>query len=151
MCAERLQFMHSIRGGSAWQEFGGGWGSRVADLKAYCDHLALGGAAPTAPDLTHVAMPKVKHVAKTAGAPTAGGVIASGTAAHEAGFNWYVVGGIVVATIAAGVIYEVIQAKKTSTANNTVILPPVPLPVIPAVPAVAVPVVAVPVVPAVKG
>src|SRR5674476_1487153 len=44
MCAERLHFMHAIRGGSAWTEFGRGWGARVADLKAYGEHLALAPA-----------------------------------------------------------------------------------------------------------
>src|SRR6202044_1051878 len=40
--AERLAFMHAIRGASAWQESGGGWGARVSDLKTYSEHLAAG-------------------------------------------------------------------------------------------------------------
>jgi lysozyme family protein len=140
MCVERLQFMHAIRGGAMWAEFGGGWGARVADLKAYCLHLAQGGtpaAAPIGADISHTVQPKAVHVAKTATTPTAGGAIGAGTAAHAAGFPWYVVAGVVVATIAAGVIYEAISAKTTATANTTVVLPPtVVLPTIPAVPAV---------------
>jgi lysozyme family protein len=140
MCAERLQFMHAIRGGAAWSEFGNGWGARVADLKAYCDHLAQGGtpaAGPVAPDLTHVVQPKAKHVGDTATGKTAGGAVATGTAAHEAGFEWYYVAGIVVLTVVVGVAYEAYSANKASTANSTVVLPAtVALPTIPAVPAV---------------
>lgn len=33
ICAERLSFMKSIRGGAAWHEFGKGWGARVARMK----------------------------------------------------------------------------------------------------------------------
>ena len=140
MCAERLHFMHGIRGGSAWEEFGNGWGARVADLQTYCLHLAQGGtaaAAPAAPDLTHVVQPKAEHVGDTAPKRTAGGAVATGTAAHEAGFEWYYVAGVVVLTVVAGVAYEAYSANKASTANSTVVLPQtVVLPTIPAVPAV---------------
>src|ERR1035437_5483620 len=79
--AERLHFMHSIRNGSAWDEFGGGWGARVSDLKLYALHLLSAPGAvpePQAPDLTKVSTPKAKHgspdtvknVIKTAGPAT---------------------------------------------------------------------------------
>ena len=141
MCAERLHFMHAIRGGTAWAEFGNGWGVRVADLRTYCDHLAQGGApaaAPVAPDLTHVAMPKATHVGTTAAKTTAGGAVTTGTSAQVAGFPWYVVGGVVVATIIAGVVYEAVSANRAINANLAVVLPPnIILPAIPAIPAVA--------------
>jgi lysozyme family protein len=45
MCNERLHFMHQIRGGVAWKEFGHGWQRRVDDLDHYCDHLVAVAAA----------------------------------------------------------------------------------------------------------
>lgn len=138
MCAERLQFMHAIRGGSAWVQFGGGWGARVADLKSYCTHLAQGGASAAAPDgidLAHTLQPKAINVGKTATKSTTGGAISVGTTAQLAGFPWYVVVGAVVSTIVAGVIYEAVSANSAASANNLVVLPPTVTP--PAVPAVA--------------
>lgn len=123
MCAERLRFMHAIRGGSAWAEFGTGWGKRVADLQKYCDHLAVTGTtagAPVATDLSNVVTPKATNVPKTATAPTAGGTVASGLAAHEAGFHWAAVGGIMAATVAAGVVFEIWQSHKAKAANQLV-------------------------------
>lgn len=138
MCAERLQFMHAIKNGAAWAEFGGGWGARVADLKSYCGHLAVGGSpagAPVAVDLTHTIQPKATHEGNTASGATAAGAVAAGVAVHTAGFEWYyVVAGVVVA-IAAGVAYEAISASKASSANAAVVLPPgVALPTVPAPP-----------------
>lgn len=123
MCAERLQFMHAIRGGSAWAEFGHGWGARVADLQAYCDHLTLGGVAPVAPDLTHVVTPKATHVAKTAGAATTLSVPTSAGAAHYFGLDVAMVAGVAAAVLALGVGYEAWQVGKTADLNNKVILP----------------------------
>jgi len=141
MSAERLHFMHGIRGGSAWAEFGGGWGARVADLTAYCEHLAQGGAptaGPVATDISHTVQPKAIHVPDTAPKRTAGGAVATGTAAQVAGFPWYVVGGVVVATIVAGIVYEAISANKAANSNSVVVLPPgVVLPTVPLIPKVA--------------
>ncbi len=141
MCAERLHFMHAIRGGSAWAEFGGGWGSRVADLQAYCLHLAAGGtpaAAPVAKDITHTVQPKAIHVGKTATKTTAGGAVGTGTTAVAAGVEWYYVVGVVVATVIAGVVYEAISANKAANENLKVVLPPnIILPTVPAIPVVA--------------
>ncbi len=131
MCAERLQFMHAIRGGSAWKEFGGGWSARVADLKAYSDHLAVGAdlaSAPHAVDLSGVAQPKAINVASTATTPTLSGAAASGLAAHTAGLSWLITGGVVIAAVAAGVAYEAVSARAASKANTNVVLPNVPLP-----------------------
>lgn len=122
MCNERLAFMHAIRGGSAWAEFGHGWGARVEDLRVYSHHLEAGtvASAPPAPDLTHVTQPKAIHVPKTAGTATGGGTVGGAVAAHAAGFDWKVVAGVAAAMLAAGVAYEAWQAGKTATANATV-------------------------------
>jgi lysozyme family protein len=128
MCAERLHFMQAIRGGSAWAEFGGGWGRRVADLQAYCDHLVVGGAAPVAPELTHIIMPKALHVGGTAVAPTVGGVVGGAAATHVAGANWHIVAGVMVGVAVIGVMYEVWQSVKADRANEIVYLPPMLLP-----------------------
>ena len=41
ICGERLRFLHAL---PTWPAFGGGWGRRVASVKAYSEHLA--NAAP---------------------------------------------------------------------------------------------------------
>lgn len=122
MCDERLRFMHAIRGGTAWQEFGHGWGERVRDLRVYSHHAAAGtpAAAPTAPDLTKVVTPKAKNVGKTAPKTTAGGAAGSAASAHLAGFNWWIVGGVAIAAIAGGVAYEAYHEIKANRANNLV-------------------------------
>lgn len=122
MCAERLRFMHAIRGGSAWVEFGHGWGTRVADLNVYCDHLVAGtpGAAPQAPDLSKVVTPKATNVGKTATKSTTGGVVAGGVAAHTAGLHWLPTAGICAAILVAGIGYEIWQEHNATVANNTV-------------------------------
>jgi lysozyme family protein len=123
MCDERLAFMKSIRGGSAWAEFGHGWSTRVADLRGYCAHLAAGGtveAAPSAPDLTHTAQPKATHVAKTAGTVTGGSTLGGAAVTHAAGFHWPTVAAVAAALLAAGVAYEAWQAGNATKANATV-------------------------------
>lgn len=121
MCDERLAFMHAIRGGSAWAEFGHGWGARVADLRQYCESLAGAPHIPMpAPDLTHVAQPKATHVPKTAGTATGGGTVGGAVAAHAAGYDWKVVAGVVAAMLAVGVAYEAWAAGAAAKANATV-------------------------------
>lgn len=122
MCDERLKFMHAIRGGSAWAEFGKGWGARVADLRTYCHHAAQGvpAAAPAAPDLTKVATPKATNVGKTAPKTTAGGAVTSATGLHLAGFHWgYVIAAVVVCII-GGVLYEAYHDIIAKKANELV-------------------------------
>jgi lysozyme family protein len=123
MCAERLRFMHAIKGGQMWAEFGHGWGSRVADLQSYGDHLAASKphvAAPEAPDLSKVVTPKATNTPKTAGTPTIGGVVTAGTAMKASGHGWLptalVVGGIV----AVGIAYEIYEEQKAASANAVV-------------------------------
>lgn len=132
VCAERLNFMHAIRGGSAWKTFGGGWGARVADLKAYALHLvAVPGtvAEPTAPDLTTTTLPKAQH-----GDPrTVGTVVKTTTtsAATGSGASWYA--GVPTELIAVGVGFVIVagvgfyfyRKQRDAVLNNTVILPPI--------------------------
>lgn len=123
MCAERLQFMHEIRGGSAWAEFGHGWGIRVADVKAYSQHLATAAPEPVAPDLTQIATPKAVHAPQTAGGITAAGAVGIGTSTTLAGADWKVGVGLALGALVIGVGYEAWQDIKATKANATVTLP----------------------------
>ena len=132
--AERLHFMHAIRGGSAWAEFGGGWGARVADLKAYALHLVAAPgtvAEPVAPDLTKVAMPKAAHgdpvVASTTIKAATATAVASGAGSHYSGFSPTVVILAIVAVIVIGIAYVLYHKQQSAALNATVILPPSPL------------------------
>lgn len=123
MCAERLRFMHSLKGGEMWARFGHGWGARVADLKSYSDHIAVGGAhinAPQPVDLSTTVTPKAINVPKTAGTATSVTAIASATAAHTAGFPIYTVGAIAVGVLVAGVLYEAYHEQAAAAANAKV-------------------------------
>lgn len=122
MCDERLRFMHAIKNGAMWTQFGHGWGARVADLRTYASHAADGNhlAAPAAPDLSKVVTPKATNVGKSAVVPTAAGAPSSGLALHLAGFHWgYVLGGIAAVAI-GGVLYEAYYEIKANQANNLV-------------------------------
>lgn len=131
---ERLSFMHAIRGGAAWQEFGGGWGSRVADLKTYSEHLAAGDTEATAPpavDLTKTSLPKASHSSPNTGLNTIKTVvITSGTTAPASNYaglspvlTGCLVGGIVIAGVGA-YFYQ----KQKADALNVAVSPPVILP-----------------------
>ena len=136
--AERLHFMHAIRNGSAWDEFGGGWGARVADLKLYALHLLSEPgtvAEPVAPDLTKVAMPKAAHgdpdvATKTVKTATATAV-ASGAGSHFAGVPLELVLVIVGFVIVVGIAYVLYHKQQSAALNSTVVLPPVALPPLP--------------------
>jgi lysozyme family protein len=125
MDAERLAFMHAIKGGAMWAKFGHGWNARVVDLTAYSEHLASGGTKPEPipPDLTNVVTPKAIHVAPTAGPATSGGLVASAGAAYAAGLEWKYVALAAGSALTLGVGYELWQAHKTSVANATIHLP----------------------------
>lgn len=133
--AERLSFMHAIRGGSAWATFGGGWGSRVADLRAYALHLiAVPGtvAEPAAPDLSKVAMPKAKHGDPAVISKTVKGTVAtattSGAASHFSGLPLELTCIIAGFAIVGGVGYVLYKKQQANALNTTVILPPVTIP-----------------------
>lgn len=120
MCDERLRFMHAIRGGQDWIEFGKGWGSRVADVRSYSLHLAAGGAhaaASPAPDLSQIVTPKAVHQGATASGSTTAGAASAGVAAHAAGLPWYGVLAAAASVVVAGITYEAISASTAAAAN----------------------------------
>lgn len=141
MCKERLAFLHGIKGGAMWKEFGGGWGSRVADVDSYSDALATAGKPlPTPPDLSKTVTPKASHADPKADtkATSATGVIvaAGGAAAYAGGLPWWAYVAIAGAALVLGLVYYLWKNKSAATANATVVLPPTipPAPVTPAVP-----------------
>jgi lysozyme family protein len=125
MDAERLAFMHAIKGGAMWAKFGHGWGTRVNDLTAYSKHLAhpVSVPEPFAPDLSNVVTPKAIHVAPTAGPASTAGVVGAAGAAYAAGLDWKMIFLSGAGVVTLGIGYEVWQAHKTSVANATIHLP----------------------------
>lgn len=120
MCDERLRFMHAIKGGAMWAQFGHGWGTRVADLRAYSIHAAAGTVPGTAPDLSKVVTPKATNVGKSAVVPTAGTAVPTGVGLHLSGFHWgYVIAGVAVVAV-GGVLYEAYHEIKANQANALV-------------------------------
>lgn len=130
MCEERLAFMHRIRNGTAWQEFGHGWQARVDDLNHYS--IALHNKQPHIEFVEkHVKTPKAsnadpelvsKVLTRTTAAGTAGGV-GGGTAEniwHPE--PWMIAAGIGVIVI-AGVAYYFHQKHAQAAADAEVILP----------------------------
>jgi lysozyme family protein len=125
---ERLHFMHQIRGGKAWEQFGHGWSTRVADVDSYSDYLATGAPLPTPPLPPDVHHPKVTHgdpnaTASTAGKTAAGGAAAGGAAAAAGPPHW-IVPVVVGVVIVAGIGYAVYQSRKHAAANMAVVIPP---------------------------
>lgn len=133
MCDERLRFMHAIRGGTDWLEFGDGWSARVADLRKYCVAKAMGKVPGAAPDLSKVVTPKaINQKTKAGGTISTTGTVATGGgyAIHEGGFNWVWIVAAVVVVAALGVAYEMWKQHKVDKANDTPILTG-PLPNVP--------------------
>jgi lysozyme family protein len=128
MCEERLHFMHQIRGGSAWTEFGAGWQSRVDNLDAYCVGLAQKVSAPVqAPDLSKVPTAKAIHPPAPASGTVTATVTASGgvaAAAHTVGIQPWEITLAVMAVVAAGVAVHEWRQNKVVAANAEVVLPP---------------------------
>lgn len=81
LCDERLRFLQSLK---TWPVFGGGWGRRVAEVKAAA--LAMTNASAAAPQPTAKTQGRgVVPPASGAQKGTAGGLIATGaTAAQQA-------------------------------------------------------------------
>lgn len=124
LCQERLQFMHAIRGGSAWAEFGKGWGGRISDLDAYCDHLATGSPAPTPPSPPTVIHPKVTHAAPTPSiTTTVGSGAGAAGAAHVGGAPHWVLPVAFGAFIVGGIAYALYREKQAAAANAAVVIP----------------------------
>lgn len=135
MCQERLSFMHAIRGGSAWAEFGKGWGTRVADVDTYSDNLASGAPLPTPPAAPTVPHPKVTHGDPNATSSTITKTVAtgagSGAAAATAGPPHWLVPAVVTGVIVVGIGIAIYESRKHAAANAAVIIPPTvpPMPV----------------------
>jgi lysozyme family protein len=134
MNAERLAFMHRIRGGSAWKIFGHGWQARVDDLTEYALHVAentnvpLPKAAPEAVDLSKVATPKASNDSPTAGRNavkgSAAAIVAQAATAKQAGFPWWQIGAVAVVIVIAGIAYYIYKTGKAAKENAHVVLPP---------------------------
>lgn len=128
MSAERLHFMHGIRGGSAWGEFGKGWGARVADLRQYAH--ALANKAPAArPDWNEALVPtqKVVHGDPTLSTKTTTNtaITAAGTsaAASATGIPLWMIGVAAGVVVVGGIAYTVYKHRQHDVANATVVLP----------------------------
>jgi lysozyme family protein len=120
MNAERLRFMHAIKDGASWAQFGHGWQARVDDLSQYCNSLIASVAPAPAPDLSNVVTPKAKHVGNTAPKTTAGGAIGTAAALHQSGFHWPYIAAGVASVVVAGIGYEIVSEHRAKVANNTV-------------------------------
>lgn len=120
MDAERLRFLHAIKGGAMWTEFGRGWGARVADLDTYAHAVARNAPTVPAPDLSKTPTPKgvvVPRTGKVITGGVAGGAVAGGAAAASGVPHWVVpvvIGVAVVGAIGYGayVGYQDMQANK---------------------------------------
>ena len=128
LCQERLHFMHQIRGGTAWAQFGKGWGTRVADVASYSDNLAAGTSPPAPPDAPTVPHPKVTHGDPNATTSTATKTVitgtAAGTAAAASGPPHWLVPAVVGVVVIAGIAFAIYESRKHAAANATVIIPP---------------------------
>jgi lysozyme family protein len=127
--AERLHFMHQIRGGDAWTRFGKGWGDRVNHVITVSDHLVdqngvpqpqlLPQAPPSVGKAIHVADPAVKdNLIKGTGGATVG----------SQGLHHFltpsqviaITAGVVIVGVGAIALHSYLAHRK----NNTVVLPP---------------------------
>lgn len=128
LCQERLSFMHQIRNGTAWSQFGKGWGARVADVNAYSDNLTTGTPPPVPPDPPTIPHPKVVHGDPNATASTTKKTVSAGAsagaAAAAAGPPHWLVPVVVGGVLAVGIGVAVYQTRKHAAANAAVILPP---------------------------
>lgn len=128
--AERLHFMHGIRGGASWAEFGGGWGTRVSEVQSTSLSLAAGGVSMTqATSIDSTRMAKAAHAPdpKVQGGivtGTGGSAAGSGGAHASGGLSLEMALAIGAAVIIGGVIVWVVYHRRVAKMNNTVILPP---------------------------
>lgn len=126
VCVERLHFMQGIRGGDAWKEFGGGWGSRVADLYQYA--IALVHRQPaSSPEVIGVKSmpdaPKVTHGDPALVPTTAKGVgtgLGTAVVTQLGGFPTTTVAVIAGVVILAGIGYFMWKQGKFDRANSAV-------------------------------
>jgi lysozyme family protein len=115
---ERLRFLKALR---TWPTFGGGWGRRVAEVRAMSIQLASGkvaAAATPTPGTETMAKgdvpppkPPTSNATKAAGAATAGTTVVVGgaAAAVQQGISvWVVLGSMLGASLALGAIILII-------------------------------------------
>lgn len=134
---ERLAFMHAIRGGTAWDAFGKGWGTRVAEVRSVSHIMSKNGssasAATAAPAPTIIPagqMAKATHIdpaAVNAAATkaTGGAAIGAGAAgaSHSTHGSLLLTGAAVGAVVViAGVAFYLVK-RGQQTRQATVILP----------------------------
>lgn len=128
MCAERLAFMHRIRGGSAWKEFGRGWQARVDDLRKYAHSIRLQKRPEPATDLSTTPTPKATHqdpsLATKAVTRTATGTVTTGGGSAAADLPAWAIAAVIGTVIVAGVVWYVWKKRQANKADATVILPP---------------------------
>ena len=129
MCDERLNFMKSIRGGTAWSAFGKGWGIRVAEVRSAGTAMAMRTATVPAPTpmqsqemgkATHVDQARLDTMASRSKGAATGGLVA-GAGVQASGQGPYVAVACVVGiAIVAGIVFYVIssrQQKAQATVN----------------------------------
>jgi lysozyme family protein len=125
MNAERLHFMHGIRGGTAWQQFGHGWGRRVDDVQRVSLSLIKGGPS-VVPQLGQ-AGGKAQHApdpqARKKILVGAGTGSAASAASHAAVPAWVAMAGVVMVVI-AGVAVWISYHQGLKAAQAKVVLPP---------------------------
>jgi lysozyme family protein len=136
LCAERLQFMHGIRGGAAWNEFGSGWGTRVASVRQVSHRMKAGGSAGSpngqnAPDhmplqpsgkATHIDPgAKKKVIQKTAGGAVVGGT--AGSAGHSLALGIGIGIGIAVGVAVIGGVVYYLMHRRQQAAQVKVVIP----------------------------
>ena len=128
VCQERLYFMHQIRNGTAWNEFGRGWQARVDDLNKYSLALVTKEAKPIAPDLSTVPTPKAQHEVPTVtnkqvtSSTAGGGVLGAAIKALDWPTELAIAAGVLVVVAVIG--YVIYKQHKAREANDTVTLPP---------------------------
>lgn len=121
ICNERLKFMHAIRGGSAWAEFGKGWQARVDDLRKYA--TAVNTRAGVVPGSVIPPAPKATNSGPNLPTKTAAGSSTGAAAAlHFLDFNWWYVGGAAAIVIVGFIAYAIWRDIKANKANETVVL-----------------------------
>jgi lysozyme family protein len=134
MCDERLHFMKGIQGGALWAEFGKGWNTRVASVRAISHKLANGqqssivlppqAQASDSAKAIHAPDPHIVGKIKAAtGASAATGGVSS--APHSLLIAGCVVAGVV---IIGGATYYIYQ-RQVKAANDKVELPPGMVPI----------------------
>jgi lysozyme family protein len=127
MDTERLGFMHRIKNGAAWRQFGGGWGNRVNDLDLYA--LALAKKAPLPIPVDTTVPPVAKSSSKaTHPEPSASkhvgtglsGALSTALAGHIAGVPMSTILLLVVGAVLAGTAYYLYQRYAAAKVNAVI-------------------------------